>query len=335
MRGAHVKLKCAQVYGFLRRLLANEEFGKLFTSFEICWGKNHSGSRNRKWSEAELAKIRSIGDTHGGFEEPWKEIIENLTATREPLFIPVLCLLPNLKHLNLGEICGPGPDQRYEKAEGRLFIQDYMRIWFKNFDLQADHEQLFKSFPAGLVNLRSFSVNCSEMSTKLIEESYLELILILPNIEKVNIEDLETDFSVLQRFNEAGLKSKVKTIFFKDCRCDSDELVKFIECCDALESFIVYIVDYSEETSGEYNGYYMQPLGPMKKALLKHHKAKETLKYASIASGGRSWNFELEDGDGVPGESSKPRVVEKKGKMHWDSNEEGETWVQSDDEYGW
>ncbi|KAF3932056.1 hypothetical protein ABW20_dc0104912 [Dactylellina cionopaga] len=310
MRGGNVELKGTQVYGFLRRLLANEGFGTLFTSLEIYWGKDHDGSRIPKWKEAELAKLRSIADAHGGFEEPWKEIIETLTVTREPLFIPVLCLLPNLEHFGLDRPCRPALAGPYKKAKGRLFIQEYMRIWFKKCDLQADRELLFRSFPAGLVNLRSFSADYSEIN-ELVEENCLELIFMLPNIENIAIDDLKTDFSILLRFKEVGLKSKVKTIVFQDCRCDSDELATFIKCCDALESFIADML---------YNSFRVPPLRPVREALLEHHRTKETLKYASISSDERSWDFKVEVMDGVS------RGLERKQNKSY-SDDEGETWL--------
>ncbi|KAF3937889.1 hypothetical protein ABW19_dt0208777 [Dactylella cylindrospora] len=279
-----------QQFFFLRRLLEDPNFGNGFTSITINWERKiatpgENPLSKYKWTESELSILRDIAKKYN-FQEHWQDAIENLKVP-DALLMPILCLLDNLEVLDLRkpythEYVGAS----YSDCLDTYLVESINRLILGEFRNVTDVKELWKTFPKGLLSLKSFSMGYCFDDGGFDIDSIISIFL-LPNIERVEFTQFGGEFDGLARFEESGFKSNIRHIRFYEMEALSEEVARFLRFCERLETVKISLEVLGLEIAGDWEDLDEDfGLRPMVDALMECHRGSLV---DAMLEGNRNW----------------------------------------------
>ncbi|KAK6527575.1 hypothetical protein TWF694_004559 [Orbilia ellipsospora] len=243
------------------------------------------------WTEDDFKQLFAMAEKYN-FQRYMDFIIHG--QARDALLIPLLCLLPNLKRLDMCD-SAPSSLEDLEKSGGDgTWLREEAALEFYLNSLVGDESKqhitdasvILETFPPGLVSLTSYARSDSTSEGGWNSEHIVPFLL-LPHIKILNCAFLGGYLKDFRRFLDTGFKCEsLRALYFCDIDSAHDDLIRLIRACKRIESIEMIF-------GGGCNAWIERDEKPnvedIKRVLLEVHRG--TLTYASINDYVNSWQL--------------------------------------------
>ncbi|KAF3917545.1 hypothetical protein AA313_de0201650 [Arthrobotrys entomopaga] len=288
----YIRSASNQQYFLVKRLLRDPSLGHNFDTLSINWYESREIPLiKHDWTDDDRKQLSAKAKKYN-FEQYMDFIIHG--HARDAILIPLLCLLPNLKRLDMGDCAPTSLEDLYRSDGDGSWLMEQAAFEFylnslvsdKSKQHMTDASVILEGFPPGLLSLTSYSRSDSTSEGGW-DSEHIVPFLLLPHMEYISGQFLGGYLKNFRRFLDAGFKCEnLRRLHFGELDSAHDDLIRLIRACKRIESFEMVF-------GGGCNAWIRRSERPnleeIKRVLLELHG--DTLKYGYIHDYVNEWRL--------------------------------------------